>query len=438
MAGEHERSAQPKPSKRRPRLIWLLGIPLALGGAALAFHLWNRPPGPRGATVVSLQSLADSGAFLLQIWPADQRRTVTFLATGRQGSLLAGTAGPSGVVAKPVALPAHLSPWDAMESWHGGAVAYVDGDAGAAYLCSPWWARPRKLSDLVVPRSTDPPTWSPNGERLAVAIGDADKWPKGVRIFSAKGDLIAETIVPTADGYWSRMLWSASGRRLLLWRFKGGGAKHGQSRRRRPDAMLLSEPDWRPVPVYFPRQGLNLLGWADDDVLVAETSSWSLTPTPRITLFGALTGVEVRSLDCSQVPVGGARVIVGAADVRVAPSRGGVIVPIAGVSRAALAMARGTEYLPSRLQPRLEPSLTRATMRVWRRWPPPRVAYVYLPISGGAPETIALDDASDLFSFAISTEGTELLYVSNWELKAAPLPPEARAEAKKRDAAKVP
>jgi len=66
------------------------------------------------------------------------------------------------------------------------------------------------------------------------------------------------------------------------------------------------------------------------------------------------------------------------------------------------------------------------------------VAYVYLPISGGAPETIALDDISGLFSFAISTEGTELLYVTNRELKAAPLPPEARAEAKKRDAAKVP
>jgi len=33
--------------------------------------------------------------------------------------------------------------------------------------------------------------------------------------------------------------------------------------------------------------------------------------------------------------------------------------------------------------------------------------------------------------FAVSADGTELLYMSNWELKAAPLPPEARSDAKK-------
>jgi hypothetical protein len=85
------------------------------------------------------------------------------------------------------------------------------------------------------------------------------------------------------------------------------------------------------------------------------------------------------------------------------------------------------ERLPSGLQQPFPMSMGKLYLRV-AKWPPPRGPYVYVPASGRGARTIAIGDIAAWCSFAASADGRELLYISNWQLKAAPLPPEARRQ----------
>jgi hypothetical protein len=103
-----------------------------------------------------------------------------------------------------------------------------------------------------------------------------------------------------------------------------------------------------------------------------------------------------------------------------------VIVAVGGISSGTVALERSATRLSSWDQQRLAFN-ARALGEAASEWPPPRVAYVYVPVSGRGARVIAIGDTASWRScFAVSADGRELLYISNWQLKAAPLPPEAR------------
>jgi len=416
--------------RRRRRLAWLLGILTVAGLAALVYLRWDRCPGSRGTTVVSLRSLANSGPMYVRIWPGDQPRSVRFVAIGQSGPMFAGTAGASGVIAKPVMLPAEAQTWEATRGWHGEALAYLDEADGAVYLRSPYWAPPRKLTDTALPLGDPPVTWAPAGNRLAVAVGTGKRILKAVRVFSADGAMLADVPLPSLGGrvLWTETVWSPSGRRLLV-RLVADPAPNGTEP---PHALLLSEPDWRPVSLRFRKRLPQPLAWADEEVLVGQTWPGGVLDIPPLQFVRLSDGKDVGRFDCGEVRLGGPRVVCHHPEIRPAPSRAGVVVALAGASAAAQILSKGFARVWGQPSSGLPPAwLGRAHDWTWSH-PPQRVAYVYVSVSGKQWRTLAVHEAGPGGGgFAVSADGTELLYMSNWELKAAPLPPEARSDAKK-------
>ncbi len=434
MVKGQEANGQRAQSVTRRRRIGRLALPILVGVTVLALVLWVRWRGPRGKRVASLESVVDRSTMWIGIWPANDPRSVRLLVWQHEATPLIGTAGPAGVAAESAGWARDLRGPYALRGWHGDAVAYRDRASGALYLVSASCAEPRKLTETVPPSNGWWPAWSPDGRRLAVAVGNAKKQLNGVRIFSSGGEPIAEAPVPEPGERWGDMLWSASGRRLLVWYLHGSTPSDAKPKRQGADAVVLSEPDWRPVPVRFPGLPLYPLAWADDETVAGVT--WGeLDSAIPIRFIHVLSGKQVGCLDCEVTSVGAPALATGGpSPLKPAPSGAGVIARFVRPDEPAFTVHKATWRFRDSLDRR--PLGWRLTTWAYQH-AYSRVAYVYIPISGTRWRTIAVSDRAR-GDFTVSVDGRELLYVDeDWNLRAAPLPPEARAAAETRRATKA-
>lgn len=316
----------------------------------------------------------------------------------------------------------------AMMRWRHQTVAYLDRN-GTVCVRSPYWSAARKLTQLGDPLNCAGLAWSRGADRLAVAVAPRGTELIAVRILSLDGALLSEATVFLGAGRGLKMLWSPSGSRLLVFHYPVEPPKGKETGGKRAEAVLFSEPEWRPVPVQFGSAPFHPLAWANDEVLAGGACAPGARPIRLLRFVRPLSQEAVGSFHSGNVSLGGPRVVHLQAllqPVQAAPSGAGIIAAFRGTSPAALSLEQGAAKLP----------LGRSRRWVGARipWadlhPAPRVAYVYVPVSGADFHVIAVDDSAFQCEPALSPDGTELLYVSDWELRAAPLPAEARKRRK--------
>ncbi len=401
--------------RRRRLIVGLLAAPALAGATLAAWYLWPDPAVPIGTTVVSLRVLRDADVVLTQMWAADKPRTVYFVAERLDRPAVVGTAGPSGVSFEDTKLKATTT------AWYKDAVAYTEGDGDPLYLRRPYSAAPRKLADRPAGKWT--PTWSADGTRIAAALEDADGTACRVRMFAGDGAPIGELDLPRSGDVGGEMFWSPSGQTLLV--FIGREpAQRSDPDRDPPDAVIADAPDWSPEGLTFSGPPLMPLTWADDDALA--TGIWdgwaSIYPMLGFTWF-SLDRDNV-AFDCREIWGGRDCAVWWPGAAVAAPNGSGVIAAVVAEPKARTAVRAATNKIPAlvELRYRLKSRVDWWAMDKFPSW----TVYAYIPASGEGSCTIARDEGSFYDTMVVSADGTELLYKANWELRAVPLPPEAR------------